>query len=285
MFYQTLVSTEEVAAHLEEPDWVILDCRFSLAEPLLFQQKYREAHLPGASYADLNHDLSSPHLPGITGRHPLPAVNSLSQKFSNWGIADGAQVVCYDDAGGALAAARAWWLLRWLGHSNVAVLDGGWQKWLAENRPIRAGVESRTHRSFWPTLRPELLATAGEVDYYRRQANWRVLDARAFERFCGLNETIDPVAGHIPGAISAPYAENLSADQTFQSVKTLRQHYSRLLGDLPAEQSVVYCGSGVTAAHDVLAMLHAGLGEARLYTGSWSEWITDPSRPVSAAPD
>jgi thiosulfate/3-mercaptopyruvate sulfurtransferase len=178
-------------------------------------------------------------------------------------------------------AARLWWLLRWLGHDAVAVLDGGWQAWRDAGLPAAAGPERRAPRRFVARMREELAVEAATVQRVGHLPDWRLLDARAADRYRGENETIDPVAGHIPGALSAAYAGNLAADGTFLPPAELRRRYSDLLGDVPAERVVAYCGSGVTAAHDVLAMAHAGLGDARLYPGSWSEWITDPTRPIA----
>jgi thiosulfate/3-mercaptopyruvate sulfurtransferase len=190
------------------------------------------------------------------------------------------QVVAYDDLGGALAAARVWWMLRWLGHKAVAVLDGGWQAWQKAGYPIRPGVETYSAQVFVPRPYPELIISTAQVEAMRQDAAYRVFDARSADRFRGENETIDPVAGHVPGAVSAPYAGNLKPDGSFRPAARLRERYQRLLGEVPVEQAVFYCGSGVTAAHDILAMVYAGLGEGRLYAGSWSEWITDPKRPV-----
>lgn len=281
MSFKTLISTAELASHLEDPKWVVLDCRFSLVNPVKGRRDYEQAHIPGALYADLDKDLAGPVTPGVTGRHPLPSVDQAARTFSNWGIDSGVQVVAYDDAGGALAAVRAWWMLRWLGHETVAVLDGGWQAWLAEERPVRSGWEIRPAAAFIPHPRPDLLVSAMEVDQMRRDPRCRVFDARTAARYRGENETIDPVAGHIPGALSAPYLDNLTPQGKFRPIKELRQHYQDLLGDVPAEQTAFYCGSGVTSIHDILAMKHAGLEEGRLYVGSWSEWITDPNRPVT----
>jgi len=282
MVYNTLISTTELACHLDDPDWVILDCRYSLADAEYGRSHYLEAHIPGAIYAHLSQDLAGPKVPGVTGRHPLPSVEDAACRFSAWGIGPGVQVVAYDDAGGALAAVRAWWMLRWLGHQAAAVLDGGWQKWTAEGRQTRGGVEGRTARRFVAMPHPEMLVSLHDLEAMRLDPAWRILDARAAERYHGRNETIDPVAGHIPGALSAPYLDNLNSNLTFRSPEELRQHYQALLGDLSAERVVFYCGSGVTSIHNILAMLYAGLGEARLYAGSWSEWICDPSRPVAA---
>ena len=217
---------------------------------------------------------------GQTGRHPLPSVETAARTFSNWGIAPGVQVVVYDDAGGALAAGRAWWMLRWLGHEAVAVLDGGWGEWSRNRMGQRNGQETRNPRLFIPHERPELVISAAQVETIRLDTSWRLYDARTSERYHGENEIIDPIAGHIPGAISAPYTENLTPTNTFRPVNELRALYQALAGNVPVERTVFYCGSGVTSIVNILAMAHAGLGEARLYAGSWSEWITGPQRPV-----
>lgn len=279
--YRTLISAAELAEHLDDPGWVIVDSRFGLADPGLGRCNYLASHIAGAVFADLNLDLSLPHQPGKTGRHPLPGVEHSAALFSRLGIGTGVQVVAYDDLGGALAAVRTWWMLRWLGHEAVTLLDGGWQAWQQGGYPVRPGEESRPPCLFTPQPRPELIVTSAEVEARRLDPAYRLLDARTPERFRGENETIDPVAGHIPGAISASYGGNLNPDGTFRSPEQLRRRFQRLLDGVPAGNSISYCGSGVTAIHDILAMLHAGLGEGRLYVGSWSEWITNPARPVA----
>ncbi len=280
MTYTTTISVDELSPHLGDPSWVIVDCRFKLAEPAQGRIDYQASHIPGAVYAHLDEDLSGPVIKGVTGRHPLPAAENIAAVFSRLGIDERAQVVAYDDMGGALAAGRVWWLLRWLSHDAVALLDGGWQAWLRSGNPTRSGIETNPARKFIPHPRPELIVTAAQVEEIRTDPHYRVLDARSADRFRGENETIDPLPGHIPGAISAPYAANLHPDGTFRDDQALARHYKELVGDVPADHVVSYCGSGVTATHDILAMLKAGLGEARLYAGSYSEWITDPSRPV-----
>jgi len=285
MSYTTLISMQELAAHLDDPAWAVVDCRYRAKDPEYGLRAYRQSHVAGAVYAHPDRDLAGPVLPGRTGRHPLPAVEVLAEKLSGWGIDAGVQVAAYDDAGGALAAARLWWLLRWLGHTAVAVLDGGWQAWEREGLPVRAGDEGRVRRDFRPRLRPEMVVDAQAVQRLLCDPDMRLLDARAADRFRGQNETLDPVAGHIPGALSAPYAENLGTDGRFKPPEELRTRYQALLAGQPAERVVLYCGSGVTANHDLLALMHAGLGEARLYAGSWSDWILDPSRPVATGED
>ncbi len=283
MEYKTLVSTTDLSKHLNDPDWAVIDCRFSLAETEKGRQDYLRAHIPGAIYSHLDEDLCSPVIPGETGRHPLPDIDQLVANFNRWGIDSSVQVVVYDDwevAPGAIAG-RLWWSLRWLGHQAVAMLDGGWNLWLSEGRATRSGEESRLPRKFVTSLRLELLATSDDVEIARQDPAYKLLDSRATDRYRGDIEPIDPVAGHIPGAISAPYAQNVNPEGLFLSPQDLRRRFRSLAGDTSAGNTIFYCGSGVTALHNVLAYAHAGLGDARLYLGSWSEWITDPKRPVA----
>lgn len=279
MIYTTLISTAELAQHLTDLDWAIFDCRFSLADPERGRRDYARSHIPGALYAHLNEDLSGPIIPGVTGRHPLPPVELAAKKFSEWGIDGRVQVVAYDDAGGGFAA-RLWWMLHWLGHDAAAVLDGDWRKWTSEGRVVSSTLESRPARSFVPRPRADLLITVTEVESKMHDAGYKLFDSRTTERYRGENETIDPIAGHIPGAINAPYPANLNLDGTFRSQTELRMRFTELLGDTAADHTAFYCGSGVTAPHNLLALKHAGLGDAKLYVGSWSEWITDPKRPI-----
>lgn len=282
MPYTTLITTQDITDHLDDPDWAIVDCRFSLAEPDRGEKEYKEAHIPGAVYAHLDNDLSNPIVPGLTGRHPWPSVDSATELLSNLGIGPGVQVVAYDDAGGGIAAVRIWWTLRWLGHNAAAVLDGGWGKWVREGRPVVGGVQTRSKREFKPNHRPELIINNAQVDAWRQDPTYLVVDSRAAERYRGEVEPIDSVAGHIPGAKNSPWMDNLAEDGTFLPVEELRRRYKALLGEIPPDRAVFYCGSGVTSIHNLLAMEHAGIGEGRLYAGSWSEWITDESRPVTA---
>jgi thiosulfate/3-mercaptopyruvate sulfurtransferase len=277
----TLISAEELHQHLGLPDWAIVDCRFSLTDEDLGRREYRKAHIPGAVYAHLNEDLSGPVIRGQTGRHPLPAVAAIVEKLSTWGVEQGVQVVAYDDYTGGMAAARLWWLLNWLGHPAVAVLDGGWLEWVRSGGPARTGEENRPWRTFIPSIKADLMVESEEVSVAVHDPGVRIIDARGADRYRGENETIDPVAGHIPGAVSAPYLENLDPDGKFISPEALRARFSDLLAGHPAEQAVFYCGSGVTAAQALLAMAQSGLGMGRLYAGSWSEWILDPGRPVA----
>jgi len=279
MTRHTLITAADLLPHLADPAWALVDCRYALAAADWGQQEYAAGHIPGAVYADLPRDLAGPVGAGQSGRHPLPAVDALAARLGAWGIDGRVQVVAYDAAGGALAAARLWWLLRRLGHAAVAVLDGGWQGWQTAGYPVIAGAESRAARRFTPQAPAARVADSAAVRAALGAASVRLLDARAADRYRGENETIDPVAGHIPTAQSLPYAGNLDAQGYFLPPEALRARFAAVLGDVPAEDAIYYCGSGVTAAHNILAATHAGLAEGRLYAGSWSEWITDPQRP------
>ena len=280
MPYTTLISCSELADYVGNSDWVIIDCRFDLADTAWGQDQYAEAHIPGARYAHLDSDLSSPVIPGTTGRHPLPSVEVLARTLSKWGIDELTQVVAYDQNGGMFAS-RLWWMLRWLGHEKVTVLDGGWQRWTEEGLPSDGENPLPEAGSFAPHLSARLEASTEDVVACLNDPAVQLLDARGADRFRGENETLDPVAGHIPGAISAPFMDNLGPDGCFLEKDRLKQYYTALLGKTAASDAIVYCGSGVTAAHNVLAMVHAGLDEPRLYAGSWSHWITDQGRPVT----
>lgn len=281
MPYETVIDAEDARRGLEDPGWVFVDCRFDIRKPEWGEAEYEKSHVAGAVYAHLDRDLTGPIVPGVTGRHPLPSPEALGRALGRLGITAGRQVVAYDASTGAMTAARLWWLLKWAGHDEAAVLDGGLQEWTARGLPCRGGTESRRGAQFAVRLRPEMAMDASQVGRVVNDPAWIVLDARAEERYHGINETIDPVAGHIPGAWPAPYAENLRADGRLRPVDELAALFERRTGGRDAGHTVFYCGSGVTAAHDILAAAHAGKGMARLYPGSWSDWITDARRPVA----
>ncbi len=281
MSYTTLMSTAQLAQHLDDTNWIVFDCRFSLADADRGRRDYQKSHIFRAIYAHLNADLSGPIAPGVTGRHTLPDVEAISRFFSQSGLDQNSQVVAYDDAGGAMAV-RVWWLLRWLGHEAVAILDGGWPKWIADGRPTTADVPIITPRVFVPHIRSDMWLTSDQIFAQLNDPNFKLFDSRNADRYRGENETIDPIAGHIPGAICAPYADNLNPDGMFKSPDQLRARFESLLDHTLANHTAFYCGSGITAAHNILALEVAGLGEAKLYAGSWSEWITNPSRPIVA---
>jgi len=280
MPYTTLIPATELAKYLDDPAWVIVDCRFSLADMERGRRDYQEAHIPGAVYAHLDEDLSGPVIAGQTGRHPLPDIETFAQTLSGWGINSSIQVVVYDDSTGGIAA-RLWWMLRWLGHDDVAVIDGGWAQWSRAGLPVERVTESKPARVFAARPRPDWVVSTAVVEAMSQDQPAALFDSRTADRYRGKNETIDPVAGHIPGAVCAPYPDNVGSDGLFLPKEALRARFESLLGGIPAEQAVFYCGSGVTAAHNLLAMAYAGLGDARLYAGSWSEWIVDPARPVA----
>lgn len=277
MTYDTLISTMDLFAHFQDKGWVIVDCRFDLLRPDWGQSEYLKSHIPAAVYAHLDRDLASPKTLS-TGRHPLPEPGRLFSLFSNWGIEKNSQVVVYDTSGGSFAA-RLWWLLRYYGHEAVAVLDGSFQKWLAEGLVVESGLVAKSASTFTPGPPLEKMVDAAEVMALTSNPEYRLIDARNEKRFRGEEETIDPVAGHIPGAINRFHGLNLNLDGTFLSPQELSSQFKNLLGNVSTDNAVVYCGSGVTSCHHLLAMKLAGLPEGRIYIGSWSEWITDPKRP------
>jgi len=278
MTFTTLISSEQLAGYLDDSAWVLIDCRFSLADPGAGERAYRAGHIPTARYAHLERDLSAPTT-ACSGRHPLPQRETLIAALGAWGVGHDSQVVAYDDAGGAFAA-RLWWLLRSVGQQRVAVLDGGWGRWLQEGRPV-TDVEPVPQQALF-RARPPLAAwlSTAQLQVGLAQQAFCLVDARAAERFRGEVEPIDTVAGHVPGAVNLPFQHNLAADGRFLSPDQLRRQFMPLLGRFRPEETVHMCGSGVTACHNLLAMEVAGLSGSRLYPGSWSEWIRDPARPV-----
>ena len=279
MVYSTLISTSLLGLNLTHPDWVVVDCRFDLNQPDWGREDYLKGHIPGAVYAHLAADLSGLVNPK-TGRHPLPNPQDFIRLISNWGINQKKQVIAYDTTGGSFAA-RLWWLLRCYGHQNVAVLNGGYTKWLSENRPIHTGYDAQNSSVFEGSINNSCFASDQEVDLIRSNPGFLLIDARAKERFLGEQEPIDPIAGHIPGAVNRPYALNLNSDSTFLPPKVLESEFNELLGKIEPNKVVIYCGSGVTSCHHLLAMEYIGMKGARLYPGSWSEWIRDPNHLIA----
>lgn len=277
----SLLPPNRAALDRDDGKRIVFDCRFDLSNPDAGLASYLRGHVPGARFADVERALSGPVVRGKTGRHPLPAVDEFVERLRGFGVNNDSHVIAYDDRNGAFAA-RFWWLLRWLGHDQVSVCDGGYQAWLAQGGEPTTAVPSPSRGSFSPNVRAELVWSTEEVA--KRGPDLVLLDARNPERFRGDVEPIDPVAGHIPGALSCPFVDNVDASGRFRGKDELRARFAQLLGDTPPEQVGVYCGSGVTACHDILAAAHAGLGDFRLYAGSWSEWITDPTRPVATGP-
>lgn len=280
MNWVTLVQAEELAERLQDPALRLFDTRFSLADLQAGRLAYESGHLPGACYADLNSDLADLRAPG-PGRHPLPDAAAFAGRLGQWGVTPASQVVVYDSGDGAMAAARMWWMLRLIGHRNVAVLDGGFARWSELGFPVSTLVPDCAPAAPYPgRFDPSLIATAHEVQARLGEPAGWLLDARAAPRFAGEVEPIDRVAGHVPGATNRPYADSL-LDGRFKPEAVLRSELEPLLQGQSPEQAVVMCGSGVTASHLLLAMEHAGLAGARVYAGSWSGWIEDPARPIA----
>jgi len=277
----TLISAGELAEHLSDPDWLMADCRFELGKPDAGLSAWREGHIPGAVHVDLERDLSAP-VTARTGRHPLPPIEDFEATLSRFGIGGRTQVVCYDAGSGAFAA-RLWWMLRWLGHDAVAVLDGGFAAWTAEGRPVSTAAAARSPARFVARPRPEMLCDVEGVA--RAVARGELLvDVRAAERFSGSVEPLDTVAGHVPGAVNLPYLENLDADGRFLTPAKLAELWRERTGAMPGRAAICMCGSGVTACQGLLALESAGVTGARLYAGSWSEWVRDLTRPIARGP-
>jgi thiosulfate/3-mercaptopyruvate sulfurtransferase len=280
MGYRALVTASELMALQRRQPVVIIDCGFDLADPAAGQRAYAAGHLSGAVYAHLDEHLAGPKT-GRTGRHPLPDRQRLAATVGAWGIAPGTQVVSYDAQGGPYAA-RAWWLLRWLGHADVAVLDGGVTAWRAAGGTTDTEPPAVSTDGPYPAAAAPAMPTIDADQVLNGLGRLRILDARAGERFRGEVEPLDPVAGHIPGATNRFFKDNLQADGRFKTGEQLRQEFGQLGIGQPAGAAVVQqCGSGVTACHNLLAMVHAGLGDTLLYAGSWSEWCADPARPIA----
>lgn len=281
MTIRTLVSAVELAAMQASGNVLIVDCRQDLSDADKGQRDYAIAHIPGAVYAHLARDLSDLSKQGV-GRHPLPGDAAFSDALSRWGWRPDLDVVAYDDANGALAAARLWWLLRLAGHERVAVLDGGLAAWRAAEFPLEAGEVCREPTNAHVVIDRDQVVWFDEIERSRVDGSIVVLDARAAPRYRGEVEPIDPVAGHVPGALNRPFSDNLDASGRFKAVSELRREFEQLLGDRDIRAVAHSCGSGVTACHNLLAMEHAGLAGSRVFAPSWSGWISDPLRPVAS---
>lgn len=284
MRYTTLISAADLAAHASDPNWIVIDCRHDLTNPDAGRAAYATGHIPGAEFAHLDTDLSDKK-PGpngeFRGRHPLPDPDAFIETLRRWGINDDSQVIAYDAQGGMFAA-RLWWMLRWVGHEAVAVLDGGLQAWQAHNMSLSTEHVAKSRGNV--TRKPSIVASVNVdevVDNLSTNARI-VIDARSPDRFRGENETLDPVGGHIPGAKNRFFKDNLQADGRFKPAQQLRAEFNALIRS--PENSIMQCGSGATACHNLLAMEVAGLPGAALYPGSWSEWCANPTRPVATGP-
>jgi thiosulfate/3-mercaptopyruvate sulfurtransferase len=283
MAYTTLISTADLAHLVGDSASALVDCRFALEDPAWGEREYEARHIPGAVYAHLDRDLSGAKT-GRNGRHPLPSPEALAETFSRFGIDANVQVVAYGWQSDMFPA-RLWWLLRWLGHEHVAVLDGGFEKWIAERRPVSSGAETRAWRQFAGRPRADMIVDAAGVAKAALNPRSRVVDARAPERYRGEVEPVDKAAGHIPGARNYFFKKNVDGHGQFLEPEAIKRAFDAALGRVASDQIVCYCGSGVSACHNLLALEHAGLHGAKLYPGSWSEWSSDPSRPVEIGDD
>ncbi len=273
-----LITPHDLSLHLNDPQWVIFDCRHDLMDVAKGERLYREGHIPGAHFANIDTDLSGEKT-GRNGRHPLPSPAAFAAFLARHGVSPSSMVVAYDDAGGAYAA-RLWWMARWIGLKNVRLLDGGLPKWIAEGRAFSTEVPVPQPVALKAAPDPLLLWNAGDVLAQLHDPAHRLIDARAPERYRGEVEPIDPVAGHIPGALNRFFKDNLNADLTLRSKEEIARGFSALIGDVSPENVIHQCGSGVTACMNIFAMEMAGLKGSKLYAGSWSEWVSDPARPI-----
>lgn len=281
--YKTLIDPSTLATKLQDPNWIVIDCRFDLANPERGEEQYREGHIPGARYAHLDRHLSGQKT-GTNGRHPLPDTDVLIKTFSDLGISPGTQVVAYD-ADSGMYASRLWWMLRWMGHDAVAVLDGGLARWQREGHATRGGVESSTPGNFKGSPRPGWRLSVDDVAREIGNPPRLLVDSRSPERYRGIGETLDPVGGHIPGAANYFFQQNLTAEKQFKSPDDLNTQWAATIKGHDPKDVVVYCGSGVTACHNLLALEHAGIHGVRIFPGSWSEWSADPTRPRATEPE
>jgi thiosulfate/3-mercaptopyruvate sulfurtransferase len=278
-----LIDSAQLNENLQRSDWIVFDCRHDLADIERGARVYRESHIPGAHFAPVDTALSGAKT-GRNGRHPLPAADDFAAFLTRHGVTPQSLIVAYDDVGG-LYAARLWWMARWIGHCRVALLDGGWMKWTAEGRVVDADLPVPVPQKPLPVRENgSLVLSADDVLRQLGEPSFALVDARAAERYRGEVEPMDPVAGHIPGALNRFYKANLNPDLTFRPAAELKCEFNALIGTRAPEQVGHQCGSGITACANIFAMEYAGLGGSKLYAGSWSEWVADPSRPVAKAP-
>jgi thiosulfate/3-mercaptopyruvate sulfurtransferase len=282
MVFNTLVTPADLAGHLNDPGWVVFDCRHQLQDKSYGHKVYAESHIPGARFADVDTDLAAPIRPD-TGRHPLPDLGAFGAWLGKQGVGPKTQVIAYDDKQSAFAA-RLWWMLHYAGHEAAAVLDGGFARWTAEGRPVTPEVPRPVPAEFKVRPNAAMLVDLSGVAAASASGSARIVDARAGERYRGEQEPIDPTPGHIPGAVNLPFSGNLNADGTFLPAGQLKSRFAPAVGSTPAA-SIHYCGSGVTACHNLLAMAAAGMMPGKLFVGSWSLWSKDPARPVATGPD
>jgi thiosulfate/3-mercaptopyruvate sulfurtransferase len=279
MSFTTLISATELAAHVNDANWIVCDCRHDLANYESGRRAYGQSHIPGARFLHLDEDLSGPKT-GINGRHPLPHPITFTLRLAALGIDNSKQIVAYDASGGVYAS-RLWWMLRWVGHTHAAVLDGGIDAWVKAGKPVTAEVPAIKPTTYNPNPNPQSTVNTAAVTSGLKNKTLCVVDARSPDRFRGENETLDPVAGHIPGAVNRFFKNNLTDDGSFKPAAALKNEFASVVSAASPASVVHQCGSGVTACHNLLAMEIAGLSGSRLYPGSWSEWVSDRQRPVA----
>jgi len=279
MPFKTLIDADSLRGLLGKLPLAIVDCRFNLMNPAEGLAAYLKGHIPGARYADLNRDLSAP-VTAHSGRHPLPAPQTFAARLGELGVGDDTQVVAYDEANASMAA-RLWWMLRWVGHDAVAVLDGGFKAWVTAGGAVESGEAAARSAHFTPRVDPRAVLSTADLERALQAGTDLLVDARAPERFAGSVESIDPVAGHVPGAVNHPFNANLGADGHFLPAAELERRWRERLAGKNPQAVIAMCGSGVTACHHLLSLEAAGIPGGRLYAGSWSEWIRDPRRPVA----
>ena len=279
MIYKTIISADDLKNNLSNQNFIIFDCRCDIKDTGYGIKAYTEGHIPNSIFVDVDADLASEKT-STTGRHPLPDVNILSEKLSQWGFSNNKQAIIYDDAGGAFAS-RMWWILKWLGHDKAAVLDGALGGWMASGGKLTTENTIFERSTFTPSLRDEMHVQIKEVEDAQYKMDKLIIDARSKERYLGIKDPVDPVAGHIPGAISSPLGQNLDKKGHFKSAEELKHNFNKVIGETSSSDIISMCGSGITACHNILALELAGISDVKLYVGSWSEWITDKSRPIA----
>ena len=278
MSYKTTISEKDLKNNISNNDFIIFDTRCDIKDSGYGIDSYTEGHIENSIFVDVDTDLASEKQQG-SGRHPLPKVETFCDKLSHWGMDNNKQVVIYDDAGGAFAG-RMWWMLRWLGHEDVAVLDGGLNSWVKNGNKLITSPTLFKKSYFEPAINNEMIATLRDVENAQHVLNTVLLDARSKERYEGISDPVDPIAGHVPGAISHPLGTNLDRTGKFKDKEELKHNFDKISHDLKEKEIISMCGSGITACHNILALEIAGIKSAKLYVGSWSEWITDPNRTV-----
>tara|TARA_B100001769_G_C22087150_1_gene586134 strand:- start:460 stop:1311 length:852 start_codon:yes stop_codon:yes gene_type:complete len=279
MSYKTIISAENLINSLQDENTLVFDCRCDIKDTTYGIQAYTEGHIPGSIYVNVDTDLASEKTPS-SGRHPLPDADALSEKLSQWGLSSEKQAVIYDDASGAFAG-RMWWILKWLGHKKVAVLDGGLGSYMSIGGKLTTDETIFEKNIFNPNIQSEMVVEITDVEEAQYKMNKLIIDARSKERYLGIKDLVDPIAGHVPGAISHPLSLNLNKDGKFRSPEDLKLAFDKIIADTTSENVISMCGSGITACHNILAMEIAGIKGIKLYVGSWSEWITDKSRPIA----